>query len=62
MTVKLTVILSNDKELPIRDGIDKEILEQVAKKQYQEAFNSLVSPNEKVIIEKCELVSSGTEK
>jgi dihydroorotase len=56
MIVKLTLILANDKFVHIRDDADKEMLEQVMQKQYQEAFNVLVGPKEKAIVKKCELV------
>lgn len=56
MTVKLTLILSNDKDIPIRDDTDKAMLEQILQKQYQEGFSKLVGPKEKAIVEKCELV------
>ena len=56
MKVRLTVLLENDKPIPIRDGVDKEMMEQVAQKQYQEAFNCLAGRGDKAIVEKCELV------
>lgn len=60
MVVKVTAIFSNDFQIKLRDGTDKDMFEQIALKQYQEAFNRLVSlgsdPSEEVIVEKCELV------
>ena len=56
MILKLTIILANDKMVHIRDSVDKEMIEQITKKQYQEAFNSLVGPGEKALVQKCELI------
>ena len=56
MKIRITLLLENDKPVPIRDGVDKDMMEQVAQKQYQEAFNRLVGPKDKAIVEKCELV------
>lgn len=56
MILKLTLILSNNKHVYIRDSTDKEMLEQTMQKQYQEAFNGLVGPKEKAIVKKCELI------
>ena len=56
MKIRITLLLENDKPVPIRDGVDKDMMEQVAQKQDQEAFNRLVGPKDKAIVEKCELV------
>lgn len=55
MIVKLTLVLSNNTHINIRDSADKEMIEQILQKQYQEAFNCLIGPKEKAIVEKCEL-------
>ena len=60
MIIKLTLILSNDKYVHIRDDADKQMLEQILTKQYQEAFSKLVSlgdnPSEKAIVKECKLI------
>lgn len=56
MILKLTLILANDKCVHIRDDTDKAMLEQIAQKQYQEAFSNIAGPKEKVRVAECELI------
>lgn len=63
MRVKLTLTLSNDKHPKLMDELGETMLNQVLKKQYQEAFNHLVSlgddPSEKIIVETCKVIKEG---